>query len=129
MSLEALGATLVSVLEVHKIFFTKINSKIMSKEVNLTSQEDAVWIEYKKDPDTGKTIEVKKLMSDMTDAQLRRAKLYAQARILHHHNLASKFDLLVEQLEDEAATRGVEIEDYDRPYFENERKLKAAIGK
>lgn len=101
----------------------------MSKEVNLTSQEEAVWIEYKKDPDSGKTVEVRKLMSEMTDAQLRRAKHYAQSRILHHHNLVNKFDLLVEQLEDEAAGRGVEIEDYDRPYFENERKLKAAVGK
>ena len=104
----------------------------MSKEVNLTSQssqEESVWIEYKKDPDTGKTIEVKTPMSDMTDAQLRRAKLYAQSRILHHHNLCSKFDLLVEQLEDEAHSRGKELEDYDRQYFKNEKMLKQAIGK
>lgn len=94
----------------------------MSKEVNLTSPEVATWIEYKKDP-SGKTIAVETPMSEMTDAQLRRAKLYAQSRILHHFNLQNKFDLLVDQLEDEAHSRGTKLEDYNREFFKHEEKL------
>jgi hypothetical protein len=101
----------------------------MAKEVNLTSNEEPVWIEYKTDSDTGKKVEVRTPMSLLTDAQLQRNKLYSQSRILHHHNLVNKFDLLVEQLEDEADSRGNELEDYDRQYFKNEKKLKAAISK
>lgn len=56
-------------------------------------------------------------MSDMTDAQLSRAKKYAQSRILYFHNKASFYDVKTEELEAEGAKRGLELEDYDREFF------------
>ena len=56
-------------------------------------------------------------MSEMTEAQLRRAKKYAQSRILYFHNKASFYDLKTEELDAEGEKRGIELEDYDREFF------------
>ena len=68
-------------------------------------------------------------MSELTDAQLRKAKLSAQSKIMHYHNRVNRFDMLVEQLEEEAESRKLDLPDYDREYFKNEKKLKSALKK
>ena len=92
----------------------------MAKSVSIIKEEQVpVW-----KTKSGKEIP----MSDMTDAQLRKAKLYAQSKILYYHNRVNKFDMLVEELENEAAARNIEeLPDYDRDYFKNEKVLKQAI--
>lgn len=89
-------------------------------KTKLITSEESVWIH----PKTRKEMP----MSEMTDAQLRQAKKYAQAKVLKHHNIASKFDVLVDLLEDEAHSRGVDLEDYDREFFKNEKTLKSKIS-
>ena len=91
----------------------------MAESVSIIKEEqEPVWINKK-----GVAIP----MSQMTDAQLRKAKLNAQSKILHYHNRVNRFDVLVEQLEEVAASRNLELPDYDRDYFKNEKRLKEAI--
>ena len=86
----------------------------MAESIKIIKDETPQWLNRK-----GNLVKI----SDMTDAQLKTAKLYAQSRILHYHNKASLFDLKVDELEQEAESRKVELPDYDREFFRNQRML------
>lgn len=91
----------------------------MAESISIIKEEqEPVWKTKK-----GKEIP----MTELTDAQLRKAKLYAQSKILHYHNRVNRFDILVEQLEEVAESRNIELPDYNRDYFKNEKRLKEAI--
>ena len=68
-------------------------------------------------------------INELTDAQLRKAKLFAQSKELFYHNKASVFSQLVDWIEEEAESRELEIPDYDREFFKNKKVLKDAVKK
>jgi hypothetical protein len=54
------------------------------------------------------------LISSMDDDHLQRALLYAQRRELYYFNIMQTFTTKIEQLEEEAAKRGIKLKDLDQ---------------
>lgn len=58
-----------------------------------------------------------KEMSKMSTNELQKAKLDAQKRIFYFFNKIKTFDMLVEQLETEAESRGALLEDLQKEFI------------
>jgi hypothetical protein len=67
--------------------------------------------------DGKKNIPVKKL----SNAHLKRAKMFAQKKELEYFKLVNVFNGLVEMLEIEAERRGIELKDFDSAYHKKRR--------
>ena len=62
--------------------------------------------------------------AEMSNDYLQNAKIHAQKKELYFFNRATIFSELVEQLEKEAESRGIELPDYDTEFHKNRRVLK-----
>lgn len=58
----------------------------------------------------------------MTNAHIKRAKMFAQKKELEYFKLVNLFNGLVEMLENEAENRGLKLKDYNSDYHKKRRE-------
>lgn len=103
---------------VKAIRLKKETKKVLSNVIILEKKSpDYIW-------KFGKDQQVQ--MSEMSTVWMKSSKTSLQERILFYADKIARLQSLVDQLEEVAGYKGVELPEYDKGYFKNDKKIREA---